>query len=248
MAFGNGVLALAKQSWRGCTPRQEDQSLAPGFRCRVRLRRAAAVPRAAGPDRPRAVASRQTGASLAAAPCRRKDRPPALRSMRCEATRSGVGSSHPAHHEWRSADFGRVVKSRWDGVEANCRTLEGMARPAGSAGAQGAAAAGVGRGDVGSPSAVSRQEARSFTYGGLDKHQALIAPAPSRTGPDRRSAVIAPGLCQPRAIRLRSAPKHARAAETRVLAMDDQRQRRGRRRLRDRARSSAQVALEATPG
>jgi hypothetical protein len=35
-----------------------------------------------------------------------------------------------------------------------------------------------------------------------------------------------------------SAPRHARAAEPRLLAMDDPRQRRGRRRLRDRAPAS----------
>jgi hypothetical protein len=129
------------------------------------------------------------------------EKPRALRSMRCEVTRSGVGSSHPAHHEWRPADFGRVRKARWDAVEANCRTLEGMARPAGSAGAQVAAAAGAGRGDIGS--GLSRQQAGSLAFGGLrarlEKHQALIAllrrlaPLPIAAG-----FVIAPRLCEPR--------------------------------------------------
>ena len=130
---------------------------------------------------------------------RRSPEPFAL--IRCEVTRSGVGSSHPAHHEWRPADFGRVRKARWDAVEANCRTLEGMARPAGSAGAQVAAAAGAGRGDIGS--GLSRQQAGSLAFGGLrarlEKHQALIAllrrlaPLPIAAG-----FVIAPRLCEPR--------------------------------------------------
>ena len=64
-------------------------------------------------------------------------------------------------------------KSRWDGVEADCRTVEGMALAAGSAGAQGALAAG--RGAVASPSAESGQ-ARSLTDGGLDEEpESLIA-------------------------------------------------------------------------
>jgi hypothetical protein len=125
--------------------------------------------------------------------------------------------------EWRPADFGRVRKARWDAVEANCRTLEGMARPAGPAGAQGAAAAGAGRGDIGS--GLSRQQAGSLAYGGLrarlKKHQALIAllrrlaPLPIR----RRLRHCSSPVRTARAIRLRSAPKHARAAEPRVLAM-----------------------------
>lgn len=132
---------------------------------------------------------------------RRKESPEPFALIRCEVTRSGVGSSHPAHHEWRPADFGRVRKARWDAVEANCRTLEGMARPAGSAGAQVAAAAGAGRGDIGS--GLSRQQAGSLAFGGLrarlEKHQALIAllrrlaPLPIAAG-----FVIAPRLCEPR--------------------------------------------------
>jgi hypothetical protein len=138
---------------------------------------------------------------LKSAASRRKEKPRPFGLIRCEVTRSGVGSSHPAHHEWRPADFGRVRKARWDAVEANCRTLEGMARPAGSAGAQVAEAAGAGRGDIGS--GLRRQQAGSLAFGGLrarlEKPQALIAllrrlaPLPIAAG-----FVIAPRLCEPR--------------------------------------------------
>ena len=52
-----------------------------------------------------------------------------------------------------------------------------MARPAGSAGAQGAATTELGRGPIGS--GLSRQEPGSVVYGGLhatlEEHEALIA-------------------------------------------------------------------------
>jgi hypothetical protein len=71
-------------------------------------------------------------------------------------------------------------------------TLEGVARPAGSPGAQSAAAPGVGRGVVGSRG--SHQTARSFTYRGLyarlQKHEALI-PLQGCDGPP--GPVTAPG-------------------------------------------------------
>ena len=105
----------------------------------------------------------------------------------------------PAHHEWRPERGG-------SGVEANRRTLEGMARSAGSASAQEAAAAGVGRGALGSGSGVSPQEARSVTNGGIhQEHQALNCAVAMRQ--ERQCRSQAKGALSP-AHRFRARPSH----------------------------------------